>query len=130
MSTPIILKDPDMHGCLGITIFVSGLQRIIDPAQILQQPFRPVVIIQHLKLQIQQQVVDQLNFRIHDIRFLVNRFPQNDRIAYCCCPDFLLIFVKDGTDQAFQGCIVFLAYRLEHVVICHRDRQRTGLIPP
>ena len=70
-----------MYGGLGIEIVLALLQLIKGAAQVSQGAFRPVELILHLHLQIDQGIVIHKDSDVKDEFLLIDGFPQLNGIG-------------------------------------------------
>ena len=113
-----------MYGRLYLLIIISRIQIVERTAQIAQGTFRPVVLIDYLKFQVEDNSVVEKDLDIQNKIFLIYTGTQNDGICDFCRKNFIRTQMKQGTDKAFQGFVAGLKQGTEKVIVGHTNCHR------
>ncbi len=106
-------------------IILSGIEVIEGTAKVTQRALGPVIFIDDLHFQIDDDIVIQNDFDIKDKCLLIDGAAQFNGIGYHSGLNLFGLQVEQCADQAPQNLVIALKQCPEQVVIGHADSNGT-----
>ena len=121
-----IVEQANLDNGPGIQIISASLKMVKTSAKITKGTFHPVMLIDHLEFQINNDEIIQDDSDIQDKGLVGEGCAQFDGIGNLHSADFFCGKTQERTDQSLQYMIVLLQEGAEKIVVGHWNGKRAG----